>query len=437
VRLSELVDVYVQNDDPSELVGFELRDFRERFLESDRHELAAVLGTELLQSLDALHESLSEQASEPSIATRQELVDALSQRAVSEVPTSPSSASVREVRRRAVEDAWERSVAAAEAEAELPTLLLEIEDWLRLSAEWESLRLIALDQSARLGATSSFDLGPEPLEPLATRGPIGGPPTAAYRSDDPQPPQFSYELAAAIGRAVVRFRTSTRTPPSMIFAVAAEFGLRWTESSLRELERGERALTADEFVLLPLVLSRSSGSPVRLADLVVDLPERIRITQVTDLAGGDIRSLLSGDAARGTPVVSGRLARLRLGRSSPSRLRSSAPSRVPLRGLTAVPSLRHVQRGFRELQDTIRTRQVADPRMLRVIADLLREYSTELRVSMTTSGLGDFYDAVVLFERAAAELARSDSLSEGTETLRQGLTAWEHAIEGFTPQTPR
>jgi hypothetical protein len=431
-RLNDDFDVFVRRDDPSELVGFELRNFRRRFRESDRRQLSTVLGMELLKSLDALHIEVRDVERERSIATREDLAQALEQRVVMEAVLPPSTEPVREGRRRAVEDAWEQSVAAATAEAELPALLLAIDEWLRLSDRWESLRAFVSSRPTAY-PDEPWARGHEPAAVfnLATAMPSAPPPSART------PRSYRSELTAAIGRAIARLRTSTKTSPSRVVQVAVEeFGLSWTESSLRQLERGRRTLTVDEFLLLPLVLSRSLGRPVELRDLVGDVPDRVEVTPLIDLAGRDIAALLSGDSAGIRPFRDNERAWRVFERSSSRQ--SSYPTREPIEWLAFSPSLRNVEHGFRQLQEQVRESRVPEPRAFRVIADMMRRYTFELEPSARTTELREFRNALELFERAAATLASSrEALPEGTEALREGLAHWRSAIAGLERQVMR
>ena len=109
------------------------------------------------------------------------------------------------------------------------------------------------------------------------------------------PPVSLRELIAANLR---RLRLAAGREPDDLIPVARAHGLDWTVSWLGAVERGTRALTGEQLVALPVVLSTALGHRVSLADLLIgDAP--------VTLGGADDRSGASVPAAYLLDVVTG------------------------------------------------------------------------------------------------------------------------------------
>lgn len=80
-----------------------------------------------------------------------------------------------------------------------------------------------------------------------------------------------------VGRAVRQIREHHGQRQDDLARSAREVGLTWTSSKISALERGDKALPAEELLLLPLVLARAGcGSPT-LADLLPNGPNMVRL----------------------------------------------------------------------------------------------------------------------------------------------------------------
>jgi hypothetical protein len=66
-----------------------------------------------------------------------------------------------------------------------------------------------------------------------------------------------------------RLRTDVHASPEDVVKASIYFGLAWTASWLQSVERGTKAITADELLALPVVLTTALGHRVGLADLLL------------------------------------------------------------------------------------------------------------------------------------------------------------------------
>lgn len=110
-------------------------------------------------------------------------------------------------------------------------------------------------------------------------------------------------LRAVIGDGVRRVRESTGTRQDDVARAARSHGLAWDRPRIGALERGEKAINADEMALLPLVMTSACGRPVHLPELIDPEAE----IQVGDLVMPG-RSLIELYAGR--PVLTMRNRRL-------------------------------------------------------------------------------------------------------------------------------
>lgn len=67
----------------------------------------------------------------------------------------------------------------------------------------------------------------------------------------------------------------------------------WTRSRVAELERGDKAVSAEELILIVAALRRATGRSVTLAELLL-ADDLVALTDSTDLAARDIAPLLMG-----------------------------------------------------------------------------------------------------------------------------------------------
>lgn len=75
-------------------------------------------------------------------------------------------------------------------------------------------------------------------------------------------------LRDLIASNVRRLRTEAGVTVDMVSKAATDFGLDWSPTWLNALERGQRALSAEQLLALPLVLGHAFSHAVSLADLL-------------------------------------------------------------------------------------------------------------------------------------------------------------------------
>jgi hypothetical protein len=112
------------------------------------------------------------------------------------------------------------------------------------------------------------------------------------------PPVSLRELIAANLR---RLRLAAGREPDDLIRVARAHGLDWTVSWLGAVERGTRAVTGEQLVALPVVLSTALGHRVSLADLLIgDAP--VTLGGTDDRSGASVPAAYLLDVVTGHPV---------------------------------------------------------------------------------------------------------------------------------------
>jgi hypothetical protein len=110
-------------------------------------------------------------------------------------------------------------------------------------------------------------------------------------------PTLAKNAAGTVGANLERWR---KAQPDLrqedIAATARNFGLKWAHSSVAQLEHGDRGLSADELLLLPLILDdASNGQGLELTELLApprgDVVEPAEGTRLTSTA---VRKILAG-----------------------------------------------------------------------------------------------------------------------------------------------
>ena len=418
-QLGEAVDLYVSREDASELIGFEIRDFRAGF-PSDRRRLGAVLGLEVIKELNALHARVAELARPSSPATREALQEALGSKVTAEAIVPAASGALRAARRTAVEEAWSDAAASATAEAALPALLVAIDEWLELSERWESLRQYARVVPTRrprkpeLHREPTFALA---LEPGLARLPSG----------------FRSELSAALGAQVRALRQAHKVSASRLAAVAeSQFGLDWSVSKVSQIERGSRQLTVEEFIVLPFVLSAVLHRTVELTELLEGTRDRLFLTPSVALSADDISSVLAGRSA------SVEAPRSLYASQSVSEFQVASPELEPREWLALSPPLRNLEQGFRQLRNRLVHSSEPEAAQLAIMERMLRSYVDQLEPPPSRSPLGAFRTALVSFERAIeAWVASPAAAAERTDAVRDELARWRTSIGRLERQLRR
>lgn len=115
-------------------------------------------------------------------------------------------------------------------------------------------------------------------------------PTITHRDD-------GLSLRMVIGDAIRHVRTEAGARQEDISRAAQRHGLTWSRGRIWDLERGLKALSAEELVMLPVVLGDAIGRPVSITELI---PDDVYVTVTDDVIaeGEAIRRILAGDLFR-------------------------------------------------------------------------------------------------------------------------------------------
>jgi hypothetical protein len=92
---------------------------------------------------------------------------------------------------------------------------------------------------------------------------------------------------------VARLRASAQAPMEAVAKAAGAYGLKWTTSWLQSVENGNRALNAEQLLLLPLVLSAALAHRVTLADLLAG-EHVITVSPEQQITSAQLRDVVTG-----------------------------------------------------------------------------------------------------------------------------------------------
>jgi transcriptional regulator with XRE-family HTH domain len=106
-------------------------------------------------------------------------------------------------------------------------------------------------------------------------------------------------LRQVIGARVKHVREQAGGRQEDIARVARSFGLAWPRQKVDELERGKKAISVEELVLLPFVLSHALDRTVSTTDLF-DADDQITLSAQTDIPARDVLAELCGTKPAGT-----------------------------------------------------------------------------------------------------------------------------------------
>lgn len=109
------------------------------------------------------------------------------------------------------------------------------------------------------------------------------------------------DLSAALGTHVRELRTSAGIRQDDIAAAARSIGLAWSRSVVAALESGRRQLSAEDLLLLPVILNRV-GIEVSLPTLLERLGT-IRISEDTTLPSRRLARIARGDPDWGERIT--------------------------------------------------------------------------------------------------------------------------------------
>ncbi len=101
-------------------------------------------------------------------------------------------------------------------------------------------------------------------------------------------------LRQVIGDGVRRAREAAGVRQDDVSRSARAHGLAWSRAKVAALEAGEKAINADELILLPLVLTDACRRPVTLSDLI-NPAARIALSPVVTAAGHVLPKILASD----------------------------------------------------------------------------------------------------------------------------------------------
>lgn len=109
-------------------------------------------------------------------------------------------------------------------------------------------------------------------------------------------------LRAVIGEGVRRVREAAGVQQDTVSRAARIYGLTWDRSRVGVLERGEKAISSEELVLLPLVLAEACRRPVKLSDLIAP-DTRVELSPTISAAGYMVPKILGGDDLDDLPAA--------------------------------------------------------------------------------------------------------------------------------------
>lgn len=94
-----------------------------------------------------------------------------------------------------------------------------------------------------------------------------------------------------VGEAVRNLRESSQKRQEDVSQTARALGLAWSRSKVATLEQGGKAVTLEEFVILPTVLTEALGRPVTYEDLFPDPDELLYLTPKLRVLAGRLTGI--------------------------------------------------------------------------------------------------------------------------------------------------
>lgn len=88
-----------------------------------------------------------------------------------------------------------------------------------------------------------------------------------------------------VGQAVRQIREHNGQRQDDLARSARDYGMAWSVSKISALERGDKALPAEELLMLPLVLARAGCGSVTLIDLLPHGPDMVRLVDGIEMPG--------------------------------------------------------------------------------------------------------------------------------------------------------
>ncbi len=107
--------------------------------------------------------------------------------------------------------------------------------------------------------------------------------------------QDALTLRQWVGQAVRSLREQHGKRQDDVARSARTLGLSWTASKVAALERGDKALPAEELLLLPLVLEKAMCGQPSLADLLPDGSGTVRLGDQTAMPAAVLAQVVRGE----------------------------------------------------------------------------------------------------------------------------------------------
>jgi hypothetical protein len=218
------------------------------------------------------------------------------------------------------------------------------------------------------GVTASpVTLFPPPADLL----PLGSPAETAPAPDEPAAPPAPVGLRELIGRNVRRLRLEGLLSTEDLARAARHYGLTWTAAWLGAVERGQKPVSAEQLLALPVVLSDALGHRVALADLLLG-DEPVRLTASVDtphapVSAGYLREVVTAPPYRRAFAASGSSG---AAPNEPTLARAAAKMREISRaglGNVDVRALNRAEAGAGEVEERL-ARRLAVPTIVLIAA---------------------------------------------------------------------
>jgi hypothetical protein len=105
-------------------------------------------------------------------------------------------------------------------------------------------------------------------------------------------------LSQVIGEGLRAMRAASRARQEDVALAARGAGLDWTRATVAAIENNRRALSIEEFLILPHVLADVTGEPVSLAELITTEWGAVELTERLVYEPADLRAMLVFVVAR-------------------------------------------------------------------------------------------------------------------------------------------
>lgn len=112
------------------------------------------------------------------------------------------------------------------------------------------------------------------------------------------------DLVQVLGQSIRELRQELDVPLEEVADCAQRYGLRWGRSSVAQLENGKRGLSAQELLLLPLILSCAFRDDITMSHLLYH-HEAVRVSEsrALTLPGFTVLGILGGSISSTTGMA--------------------------------------------------------------------------------------------------------------------------------------